>query len=127
MDRAAKTMSLPFLLKLPQDILRWVGTFFHQSRLENEKIFEFSWDWRSFMNTSKEHFHRWKKESQFITITPDHSRDFLTIAAFRERIINSVENSRNQLELQIGQETVIPSLQPDTLNLEGRTPLKRIV
>jgi hypothetical protein len=63
----------------------------------DKKIFEFSWDWRNFMNSNKEHFEQWKRETQFVCLSKDCSKGFLT-----DSFHNCVLQSVNNCSLQVG-------------------------
>jgi hypothetical protein len=51
------------------------------------------------MNTSKEIFGQWKKESQLVVLKFPQSEMFYNSQEFRERILHSIENPRLQLDL----------------------------
>jgi hypothetical protein len=49
------------------------------------------------MNSNKEYFGEWKRESRFVCLSKDCSKRFLTVS-FRKRVLQSV----NHLSLQVG-------------------------
>jgi hypothetical protein len=51
------------------------------------------------MNSSKEHFGSWKKESQLIVLAYCYAEAFYDIPRFRSRILASVLDPRLQLDL----------------------------
>jgi hypothetical protein len=85
------------LLRLPQDVLSLLSNYLLPPEWQNKKIFEFSWDWRNFMNSNQEYFGEWKRESWFVRLSGACSKRFLT-AAFRNRVLQSVNNG----SLQVG-------------------------
>jgi hypothetical protein len=87
------------LVFLPRDILAFIANYFLASEDQNKKIYVYRYDWRNFMNTSKELFGQWKKESQLIVLTFPQSETFYNSEEFRERIWKSMKNPRLQLDL----------------------------
>jgi hypothetical protein len=86
-------------LFLPQDILCTVANYLLPISEQNKRLFHYSYDWRNFMNSSKEYFGKWKKESQIIVLTDSDAKRFRDLKGFRERIYRCVENPRFQLDI----------------------------
>jgi hypothetical protein len=87
------------LILLPDDILFFLANYLIPAEEQNKKIFSFSQDWRNFMNTSKEHFTTWKKQSQVISLNWNYADRFLRTSKIRERILSTINNSQTQLDL----------------------------
>jgi Leucine-rich repeat (LRR) protein len=87
------------LVLLPRDILYLIATYFLKPEFQNKTIFHFTYDWRNFMNSSKEIFGQWKKEIQIIALTYPQVEDFQNLPEFREKILSMIENPRRQLDL----------------------------
>jgi hypothetical protein len=89
------------LLSLPQDILGSIANYLLPGHQQNKRIFRYSYDWLNFMNSSKECFGNWKKESQIIVLSDSDARRFRDSKVFRRRICQCVENPRFQLDVVI--------------------------
>jgi hypothetical protein len=88
------------LLLLPTEILLFLADYFHtETKYRNKLIFPFQFDWRNFMNTNSKYLGKWKRKSQLLQLYDEHSKQFLTSTFFRKRILLSVENPRDQLQL----------------------------
>jgi hypothetical protein len=87
------------LVYLPRDILSFIANYFLEDDDQNKNIHVFRYDWRNFMNSSKEIFGLWKKESQIIVLTFPYSETFYNSEEFRGRILHSIETPRLQLDL----------------------------
>jgi hypothetical protein len=87
------SMTAP-LLSLLQDILRSIANYLLTESSQNKRIFHYSYDWLNFLNSNKEYFGKWKKESQIIVLAGANARRFHDLKQFRERIYQCVENSR---------------------------------
>jgi hypothetical protein len=98
------------LVFLPRDILAFIANYFLASEDQNKKIYVYRYDWRNFMNTSKENFGQWKKESQLVVLTFPQSETFYNSEEFRERILHSINNPRFQLDL------ILNRFSPDPAN-----------
>jgi hypothetical protein len=110
------------LLAIPPDILRLIANYLLLHENEQDlKIFKFSYEWRNFTNSSKSCLAKWKKASQLIILIWNYADVYQNSSKFRERILQSIEDPFNQLELHF----TIPKTQavPYVLNLK---PLKRI-
>jgi hypothetical protein len=86
-------------MRLPQDVLSLLPNYLLPPERQNKKIFEFSWDWRNFMNSNKEYFGEWKRESQFIRLSGVTSKKFLS-SSFRNRVLQSVNNCSLQVAVR---------------------------
>jgi Leucine-rich repeat (LRR) protein len=91
------------LFSLPKELLHLVGNYLLAVDQQNKfkLIYEFNFDWRNFMNTSKEFFGEWKKRSRKIVLKPTHATKFIELEQFRDRILPLIEVPSTQLELQI--------------------------
>jgi hypothetical protein len=87
------------LFSFPQDIFYLFANYLLVEDDQNKKVFHFSYDWRNFMNTSKEYLTAWKKECQIITLTWKFAERFEKSSDFRSRILQTIQNPRLQLEL----------------------------
>jgi hypothetical protein len=87
-----------YIISLPKDILYLLADFLTKSRVQ--AILYFSTDWRNFLNTSKEHFGEWKKESQLIVLQLAEANEFKKNSRFREMVLQGVVDPSEQLELQ---------------------------
>jgi hypothetical protein len=87
------------LLSLPQDILCFVSNYLLPESEQNRRIFHFSCDWRNFLNSNKEYFGQWKKESQILVLTDSDAKSFRGLKGFREKVYECVENPRFQLDV----------------------------
>jgi Leucine-rich repeat (LRR) protein len=117
------------LVFLPRDILYLIATYFLKPEDQNKIIFHFTYDWRNFVNSSKEIFGKWKKESQIIVLTYPQVEDFQNVTEFRERILSMIENPRRQLDLiftdRDGCERYIPD--KPQINLNSLNSVRKIV
>jgi hypothetical protein len=93
-----KRMTAP-LFSLPQDILCFIANYLLPAPEQHKRIFHYSYDWRSFLNSNKKHFGRWKKESQILVLTGADAKRFRDLKGFREKASLCVENSRFQLDV----------------------------
>jgi hypothetical protein len=87
------------LFSFPQDIFYLFANYLLAKDDQNKKSFHFSYDWRNFMNTSKEYFAEWKKESQIISLNGKFAERFHKSSQFRDRILQTIQNPRFQLEV----------------------------
>jgi hypothetical protein len=88
------------ILRLPQDVLSLIPNYLLEKEEQNQMIFEFSWDWRNFMNTSKQ-YRQWKKQSRFVVLSTQYSMKFLKMQPFRNQVLNLFENSALQLSMSL--------------------------
>jgi hypothetical protein len=84
------------LLSLPQDILRLIANYFKTVEDQDKQIFQFPLDWRNFLDTSKEYFKQWKKESQLIDLSSDYADKFYQSKTFRKNKIGCKSSSANK-------------------------------
>jgi hypothetical protein len=87
------------LIFLPRDILSFVVNYFLIDESQNKTIFKFPYDWRNFINSNKEYFGQWKKESQLIALAGSDAERFYKSMEFREKIYTLIESPRLQLDL----------------------------
>jgi hypothetical protein len=87
------------LLSLPQDVLCSIANYLLPEPEQNKRIFHYSYDWRNFLNSNKEYFGKWKKESQILVLGDSDARRFRDLKEFRERIYQCIENPRFQLDV----------------------------
>jgi hypothetical protein len=88
------------IFALPTDILALVANFLLPENEQNKRIFKYSFDWRKFMNTNKEHLKEWKRRSNLIALTQVYSQKYRKISVFREIISQVIINPLEQLELK---------------------------
>jgi hypothetical protein len=89
------------LISLPKELLYLVANYLLAVDQQNKMIYEFSFDWKNFMNTSKELFGEWKKQARKIVLKPTHASKYTELEQFRNRILPLIEVPSTQLELQI--------------------------
>jgi hypothetical protein len=82
---------------LPEEILLFLANYLFPTEEQNKKVFSFSQDWRNLINTSKEYFGEWKKQSQVIILHWNYADRFLRSSVFRERILSTVSESHKQI------------------------------
>jgi hypothetical protein len=87
------------VLSLPQDILCSIANNLLPLHEQNKRIFHYSYDWLNFLNSSKEDFGKWKKESQIIVLTDSDARRFRDLKEFREKVYQCIENPHFQLDV----------------------------
>jgi hypothetical protein len=92
---------MPFILWLPQELLHLIAHCFLPQEQHYKQVFKYRVDWKNFMNTSKYHFGKWKKESQVITLKDRFAEKFFVSTRFRQRVQCLVENSQEQLEIHV--------------------------
>jgi hypothetical protein len=85
-----------FLAAVPEDILQMLATYLIPVDKQSRNFFRFSTEWRNFMNSSKEHFGRWKKRSQLLVLNWLYSRK---LYSSNNTVLESGEQPRNQLVL----------------------------
>jgi Leucine-rich repeat (LRR) protein len=86
---------------LPRDVLALVANFLLPENEQNKRIFKYSFDWRNFMNSSKEHLTEWKHRSQIVALTPSSSEKYRISSVFRETVSQIIINPLEQLELKL--------------------------
>jgi hypothetical protein len=84
---------------LPPEILRYLANYFLEKEHHDKNVFKFSHDWRNFMNTKKDSFGKWKKESQLIILSSSLTKEFYESAEVRSQVFLYVENPREQIVL----------------------------
>jgi hypothetical protein len=82
------------LIFLPRDILSFVANYFLTEAEQNKKVFKFPYDWRNFLNSSKEYL-----DSQLIVVSGSHAENFYYSLDFREKFYGLIENPRLRLDL----------------------------
>jgi hypothetical protein len=88
------------VVSIPHDLLFLVANYLLPKERQNKLIFRYSYDWRNFINTSKEYFREWKKQTQLIVLDPEYALKFIRSLDFSDGIIQLVEDSLHQLELR---------------------------
>jgi hypothetical protein len=104
-ERSRNSNMIPALFFLPQDILRCFTNYLQPESSQNRRTFHYCYDWRNFLNTSKEYFGEWKKESQILVLPDLETKRYRDSAEFRQRINQCVENPRFQVDLAFDKET----------------------
>jgi hypothetical protein len=90
-----------YMVSLPRDLLFLIANYLLLKDQQNKLIFRYSFDWRNFINTSKEYFGEWKKQTQVIVLDSEYALKFLRLPEFSYRIIQLMEDSLHQLELHV--------------------------
>jgi hypothetical protein len=89
-----------YLLNLSQEVWFLIANFFMTPEDQHQKKFKFSRDWRNFVNSNQRIFSVWKKATQIILLKNEYARLYMHSPSFRERINDSIDDPRNQLELE---------------------------
>jgi hypothetical protein len=100
------------LFSLPQEILCSIANYLLPESSQDKRIFHYSYDLRNFMNSNKEYFGKWKKESQIIVLGDSEAKRFRDLKEFREKVCQCVENPRFQLDLVFDKEEEMFDLEP---------------
>jgi hypothetical protein len=103
----------------PRDLLYLIADFLLAQQEQNKLVFRFSRDWRNFMNTSKQYFGEWKRKSQVVVLRTLYADMFLTYLKFRERILESMENSIEQLAVHFYNRVRAVQRVVDLANVKG--------
>jgi hypothetical protein len=101
------------LIFLPRDILSFVANYFLGDEDQNKKVFLLPYDWRNFLNSSKQYFRHWKKESQLIVVAGSNAERFYKSLDFRDKIYGMMKNPRLQLDLIFSARKAKPPLTID--------------
>jgi hypothetical protein len=87
------------IFSLPKDVLLVLADYLLRHGQQRRCIFQFSTDWKNFLNTNKRHFGIWKKQSKLVKLSDDLADKFVKSSKFRERIYQMVDNPLQQIEL----------------------------
>jgi hypothetical protein len=110
-----------FIFSLPQDIFHDLADYLLEKDQQCKEVFQFSPDWRNFINTSNRHFGEWKKQSQLIALNSSVLvRKFEKSSIFRERIYSMVYNPLQQVELSYSSLHIQP--QAELVNWKNIVP-----
>jgi hypothetical protein len=109
-------------ISIPQDILNILASYFLPVDECRMPIFRYSAAWRNFMNTSKEQFGRWKKQSQLLFFNWLYSRMLCRSVPFRNRVLESVEQPDKQVMLNfVFPDRLDPSIQHTVTGASSET------
>jgi hypothetical protein len=89
------------VVSVPRDLLFLVANYLLPKDQQNKLVFRYSHDWRNFINTNQEYFSEWKKQTQVIVLDSEYAVRFIRLPEFSDRIRQQMEDSMQQLELQI--------------------------
>jgi hypothetical protein len=92
-----------FIFSLPKDILHFLSHYFSIEKVVEEEIktvFKFNSEWTNFLNTSKEYCGEWKKHSRIVVLKACYAEKYLNSSRFRERILQTIVDPLEQLELR---------------------------
>jgi Leucine-rich repeat (LRR) protein len=92
------------VVSIPGDVLYLIANFLLVAKQQNKSIFQFSFDWRNFINARKESFGIWKKKSQLLVLKPAYAIAFVQYVKFRERILHLIEDPLEQIALRFFKE-----------------------
>jgi hypothetical protein len=87
-------------VSIPGDVLYLIANYLLVAKEQNKSIFQFSFDWRNFINTKKESFGIWKQKNQLLVLKPAYAVAFVQYVKFRERILHVIEDPLEQLVLR---------------------------
>jgi hypothetical protein len=89
------------VLSLPRELLFLIAYYLLPKDQQNKLVFRYSHDWRNFINTSKEYFLEWKKQTQVIVLESKYALKFIRSMLFFHRMKMEVVNSLHQIELHV--------------------------
>jgi hypothetical protein len=89
------------IVSFSEEILYFIANYLvsTEDQDQDQLVFRFSYDWRNFMNASKEYFGEWKKRSQLIVLNNFYAQRFRTSVEFRARIVQMIRSPLDQPEL----------------------------
>jgi hypothetical protein len=87
------------VVSIPHDLLFLVANYLLPKNRQNKMTFRYSHDWRNFINTSKEYFSEWKKQTQVIVLESEYAVTFIRSLQFFHRIKQEIVDSLHQLDL----------------------------
>jgi hypothetical protein len=87
------------IVRFPEQVLYLTANYLLPAEEQGKLIFRFSFDWRSFMNTSKSMLVKWKRKSRLVVLNTFYSERFRECEQFREFIVRMVHSPLDQLEL----------------------------
>jgi hypothetical protein len=90
---------MSLVVTLPRDLLFLIVNYLLPKDEQNKLIFRYSHDWRNFVNTSKEYFSEWKKQTQVVVLESEYALKFIRSPEFSHRVIQLMDDSLYQLEL----------------------------
>jgi hypothetical protein len=99
MSDSRQTRDLCFLAYVPSEVLRIIANYFLSEKDQDRHVFQFTHDWRNFMNTKKLYFEKWKKESQIIVLRYPLVEQFYQSAEVQQKVFQYIIDPRKQLEL----------------------------
>jgi hypothetical protein len=94
-----KGHDLCFLSYVPSEVLRIIANYFLKEKDQDRQVFQFTHDWRNFMNAKKLYFEKWKKESQIIVLRHPLVEQFYQSVEVRQKVFQYIVDPRKQLEL----------------------------
>ncbi len=109
-----------FVYNLPDEILKQI------------QFFSTCDDYHYFLNTSKQYFSRWKKQSIYFTLNSSRSVQYINDLIFRQLLLNKVENGWKQISVifQNQEGDTLPSqyllYKPIVASIPADIPIHRI-
>lgn len=103
-----------FVYNLPDEILKQIQTF---STCD---------DYHYFLNTSKQYFSRWKKQSIYFTLNSSRSVQYVNDLIFRQLLLNKVENGWKQISVIFRNEDGDTPPSQYLLSIPADIPIHRI-
>jgi Leucine-rich repeat (LRR) protein len=85
------------LLKLPTEVLYFIGYYLVSPSYPEEKVFILSLDLTHLLNANKSFFRDWKRQIQVLKLNASTSGEYLASSSFRNRVLQSVVNPRQQI------------------------------
>jgi hypothetical protein len=89
------------IVALPRELLLLIANYLLPKDQQNKLIFRYSYDWRNFLNASKEYFSERKKQTQLLVLDSEYTLKFIRSAGFSHRISQLMEDSRYRLVLKV--------------------------
>jgi hypothetical protein len=93
--------SICYLNGIPDDTVSYWANFLLDPEEQNKRIFNSTFDWQSFLNTSKKQFSDLKKRTRFLSLNPFYSHQYLFSASYRSRVCSLLSNPTAQLTLRL--------------------------
>jgi hypothetical protein len=90
-----------YLNWIPDDTVSYCANFFLDPEEQNKRIFNYTLDWQSFLNTSKKQFFELKKRTRFLSLNPFYSHQYLSSISYRGHVCSLLANPTAQLTLRL--------------------------
>jgi hypothetical protein len=115
-----------YLFQLPHDVIIFMLDFLKSEKFQGKKIYELSYDTRFFLNSNKKCYGDYKREIQLIRMGRIKSTEFMASAAFRERVLKTILDPRQQLSLTLVRPEVIQRLDRNFYDLSNLSRIHSI-